>query len=372
MTEKSNKAESSSTGKSVVKTDSGEKNEKLKSPEATIESSTKAKTKKETIKQGYPVSKMALLSLFLVLFVGGVAGYEFYLLQNQSKQDSELISSQNTLQSRLNRLEQEIQSTRSSLTAEDETLKAKLDVVTASLGRTTMAWRLAEVEYLLTVANHRLNLVHDLKTAIAVFNTADERLVAIGDPGLTSVRKTIANELNVLKNISEPDLTGMALTLGSLASEVERLPLIFKERVDQATGVKQKVKPENWRDIPAAVWEEIKGLVVIRRHQQPTEPLLPPEEAWFLHQNLKLKLEQSQLALLRQDTRLFRINLEEARTWIQLYFDPDSAAVKNTINTLDKMSKIELKPAIPDVSGSLRELRRLLTQRGVTLSKKGE
>lgn len=376
MNTESNQPEKKSTGKGVVKNDdkdSAEKKEDSKKEIAvnkaeTTKEETKKKSRPVSKKQKHPISKTALLSLLLVLIVGGVAGYEFYLLENQAKRDSDLSQSQQSLQSSISKLEQEIQQTRSSLTADNKALQASMDTVSAKLGRTTTAWRLAEVEYLLTVANHRLNLVQDRPTAIAVFETADERLKAIGDPGLMSVRKAIANELNLLRSISEPDLTGMALSLSSLANEVEKMPLIFKERVDLATGEEQKAKPESWREIPAAMWEEIKGLVVIRRHTQPTEPLLPPTEAWFLHQNLRLKLEQAQLALLRRDTALFRKNIEEASVWIQTFFDGDSAAVKNATTTLDSLAKVELKLNIPDVSGSLRELRRLLTQRGVVLN----
>jgi uroporphyrin-3 C-methyltransferase len=164
----------------------------------------------------------------------------------------------------------------------------------------------------------------------------------------------------------------MALSLSTLASDVEKLPLIFKERVDLALGDKQKSKPESWRELPEAIWEEIKGLVVVRRHQQPTEPLLPPAEAWFLQQNLRLKLEEAQLALLRRETSLFRSKLEEARVWIVTFFDNDSPAVNNATSTLKSLAQVELKINIPDVSGSLRELRRLLTQHGVGLDKKTE
>lgn len=336
-------------------------------PDASKETRSKKPARRST--KTNPLSKTALLALLLVLGVGTVAGYEFFLLQNQTTQITELSQSQQSLLNRIEKQEQELERARQRLTAENETLKNTMNTVSAQLGRTTIAWRLAEVEYLLTVANHRLNLVQDRVTAIAVFETADERILAIGDPGLLSVRQSIANELNQLRSLSEPDLTGMALSLSSLARDVDKMPLVFKERVALATGEKQKAKPDNWRQIPAAMWEEIKGLVVIRRHQQPTEPLLPPTEAWFLHQNLRLKLEQAQLALLRRDTNLFRKNLEDASAWIQTFFDSDSATVKNASSIVDTLARVELKLDIPDVSGSLRELRRVLKQRGVAMNK---
>jgi len=349
MTSDPNNTEIQPAGKHAAKNDTG--------------SSEKKRRKRETTKQHYPLSKTGLLALFFVLLVGAGAGYEYFLLQLQAKQDSNLQASQLALNSRIDTLEQELQSTHTLLEEADKALKSELDTVAETLGRTTLAWRLAEIEYLLTVANHRVILVQDYKTAIAAFQTADQRLSAIEDPGLTSIRKEIANELSLLRSMTEPDLTGMAISLESVANEVEKFPLLFKERVDQATGLKQKARPESWRDMPSAVWEEIKGLVVVRKHQQPSEPLLPPEEAWFLKQNLRLKLEQAQLALLRKDTNLFRSKLENAHKWIQTFFDQDSTAVKNALNLLENLTSVELQLDIPDVSGSLRELRSVMAQR---------
>lgn len=364
MVKKSKQLENKTTDTNAVEKVPAEKTEGENAKQESRKE-TKKKSSTRVKKEKKPVSKIAVFAFFLVLLVGSAAGYEYYLLQIQINQSSKLSRAQTISQTRIDKLEQQLQATRQSLETENNTLKAKMDVVSEKLGRTTTAWRLAEVEYLLTVANHRLNLVHDRKTAITIFETADERLVAIGDPGLMSVRKTIAGELTSLRSISEPDITGMALSLSSLAKDIEKLPLIFKERVDLALGDKQKSKPESWRELPEAIWEEIKGLVVIRRHEQPTEPLLPPAEAWFLQQNLRLKLEEAQLALLRRETSLFRNKLQEARIWIETFFDNDSAAVKNAASTLKSLDQVELEVKLPDVSGSLRELRRLLTQRGV-------
>jgi uroporphyrin-3 C-methyltransferase len=343
---------------------------------------TKNKSTSKPKAERPPFSKTALLGLVIALAASGAAGYEFYLLRLQAKQNASFQQAQNSASTRINGLEQELQATRQAMAGEvaarekveneQSALKTVMDSISARLGRTSTAWRLAEVEYLLTVANHRLTLAQDRNTAIAIFVSADERIKAIGDPRLVKIRKEIADELNALRSVSEPDLDGMALNLGSLAENVDKLPLIHKERVDAALDKIGKKAPENWRDIPAAVWKDIKSLVVVRRHQQPTEPLLPPKESWFLYQNLRLKIEQARLALMRQDTPLFRQYLEEASGWIKMFFDEESTAVKNTQNTLSSLTKVELKPAMPDVSGSLRDLRQLLANNNIVLGKKAD
>src|SRR5258706_4113730 len=43
------------------------------------------------------------------------------------------------------------------------------------------------------------------------------------------------------------------------------------------------------------VWKEIRQLVVVRKVEAPEPPLLPPQQAWFLRENLKLRLLNARL-----------------------------------------------------------------------------
>lgn len=331
----------------------------------TSKAQTKNPAKKKTAFTTTIVSLIALCAL-------GLAGYDFWFLQKQIPVVSHAIETQNSLQTRIDQLEQNLQLANSGLSkeiearkseqAEHQALSSAMQELSAKLGRSTVAWRMAEVEYLLTVANHRLILAQDRETAIAIFETADNRLKAIGDTALLKVRKAIAVELSALRGMPEVDIPGLALRVGSIADSVAQLPLLDKKRIAVAMTDDTKNKSNKWQDILTAMWNDLKSLVQVRRHQQPTEPLLPPSEAWFLYQNLTLKLEQARLAVLRRDTDLFRQYINEAVSWMANYFESESPAVKSSEDTLKTMLNIELHPAVPDVSGSLRLLREVMKQ----------
>ncbi|MDG4870105.1 uroporphyrinogen-III C-methyltransferase, partial [Guyparkeria sp. 1SP6A2] len=51
--------------------------------------------------------------------------------------------------------------------------------------------------------------------------------------------------------------------------------------------------------------EELKDLVVIRQHDEALETLITPEQESYLRQSLRLILEQSQLALLKEEPELY-------------------------------------------------------------------
>ncbi len=334
----------------------------------------KKKTKKvKPKKEKQSISKIALFALLVAVFASVGIGYEYVLLQEQQQLTARILSFQNKLEQDVKNTSQALdRESRARKNSENEFLsfKTSIEAVATKLGRTSNEWRMAEVEYLLTIANHRLTLAHDRVTAMAIFENADQKIKQLGDPALLKIRKLIKEELLLLNAVKEPDLAGMALSLGSLAAKVEDLPLVDKERVAVATGQIKDQAPESWQDIPAVVWKDIKSLVVVRRHKQPIEPLLPPAESWFLVQNLRLKLEQARLALLRGDTNLFRQNLNEANSWMSTYFNEESPGVINALKQTSELSKIELRPAIPDVSGSLRQLRSLLVERGVKFGSK--
>ncbi len=377
MTEKNNQSKkqpSNEVGTTDVNSDDENSSSALKGDVLKKQVKKESKKKSKPKRERRPLSKTALLALLIAVLGSASMGYEYFLLQEQQHLSIKLLNS--TLDSQ-DRLKQVLKNTRQELVAESQarkkseaefaSFKIGMEAVATKLGRTSNEWRLAEVEYFLTIANARLTLAHDRITAIAIFKTADQRIKELGDPALLKIRKLIKDELILLHAVKEPDLAGMALSLSSLATEVERLPLVDIERVAVATGQIKDQAPENWQDIPAAVWKDIKSLVVVRRHQQSTEPLLPPAESWFLVQNLRLKLEQAQLALLRGETTLFRQNLKEANSWMSTYFNEESAGVINALKETSALAKIELRPPIPDVSGSLRQLRSLLVERGVKI-----
>ena len=207
---------------------------------------------------------------------------------------------------------------------------------------------------------------------IAIFSTADERIKAMGDPGLIPIRKAISDELSALSSVNEPDIEGVALRLGSLASAVDNLPLIDKERIATAIRQSEETQSLTWKDIPKAVWNDIKSMVQVRRHEQPVEPLLPPAESWFLYQNLRLKLEQARLAVLRRDTALFKQYLADSSAWVKMFFDQEAGEVISAAELIDSLESIELKPAYPDVSNSLRVLRAYMREQRIAVKKSSQ
>jgi len=231
-------------------------------------------------------------------------------------------------------------------------------------GKDPLLWRVAEVEYLLSVANHGLVLERNVSTALTALQDADKRLLRIADPGLIPVREKISQEIHQLEILALPDLAGIAAQLNSLAEDLTQLP--FTQTVHDADALAAKQSSEEYSGIGHAikqVWGDlVNGLFKVQRTDQPIQPLLPPDEKQYLLHNLRLKLEQARIALLQRQTAMFHNHLQEIEQWLHQYFDPSAATVQALLKTIQSYASVELNPQLPDISGSLRTLHTWMEQ----------
>lgn len=243
-----------------------------------------------------------------------------------------------------------------------------LGVLRAQLGSSQRDWTLAEVQYLLQVANQRLQLMHDAATASAALASADRRLQSLADPGFNVVREQIAQELTALNAVASPDLAGIALTLESLARQIEQMPLKDAQpRRSAAEQDRDAVSPapvDDWTRLPRLVWEELRRLVVVRRNEAPVGPMLAPEHQFFLNENLRLQLRSARLAALQGEAANYRASLNTATAWLDEHFSADAPRVAAARAELERLAGIDVRPALPDISGSLRLLRQQMQVTG--------
>jgi len=244
------------------------------------------------------------------------------------------------------------------LSRQAEIMQLAVDQVSQKIGRTNNQWQLAEAESLMRIANQRLSLNRDINTAISALQQADQKLLQSGNLGLTDIRNALAEEINQLKSVNLPDITGMAATLQSLSQQVSQLkPAGASLTRSSADSANDSGQAERSLDtLLEDTWKGFKELVVVRKHEQPVSAMLPPSQQYFLYQNLQLQLETARLALLRRETVIFHSSLDTAMEWINSFFDSKEAAASNMLNTLQTLKTTELAPAVPNITTSLQQL----------------
>jgi uroporphyrin-3 C-methyltransferase len=222
-------------------------------------------------------------------------------------------------------------------------------------------WLLAEAEYYMQIANAQLQLGNNPRLAMLALGMADERVVQMANPGLTDVRRAIADELAALEVMEKPDIEGAALTLASLSRVVESLPLYSIDRA--ADGDDAEIDPE--LSGTERAWESVKGamsgLVRVTPPDEETRALLTPDAAQLIRSNLALQLQAARLALLRSEQAIFEQSLDDAVALIGDYFDTSSAQVDSALQTIGEIRGSMAAGSPPDISESLRLLRQYRT-----------
>jgi len=244
-------------------------------------------------------------------------------------------------------------------------LEAQMTSMQGISDETRKRWIMSEVEYYLQIANARLQLAGDVKSTISALRLADGRLSAMDDPTMLEIRRVIRSELTDLGAVNIPDIQGIALTLSSLGTRIGQLPLSRSVTKETDSSAAQTAEGEDgWDRAVSKVGAAFKDIVSVRKTDQQITPLLSVSEEFFLRRNLELKIEAARLALLHGDETNFRESLRSARGWLGQYFDTSDSATSNTIETLAGLEMQSIKPALPDISGSLGLLRTLPVNSG--------
>lgn len=245
------------------------------------------------------------------------------------------------------------------LDREQQALDQRLSLVATMVGRSEEGWSLSEVQYLLRIANQRLLLQRDLGTATVALRSADARLLELADPHYLVVREKIAEELEALGAVPAVDREGIHASLTAWLKRVDELPVPgsdYQPRDWSAARAAPEANVSHWSELPGLVWTAISDLFRLRHHEQPVTPMLPPEREYFLRENLRLQLATARLALLRDDAVQYRGALNTARGWVGEHFDRHSAAAEALLVQLEKLAALEIRPDLPDISGSLSVL----------------
>lgn len=218
-----------------------------------------------------------------------------------------------------------------------------------------MQWALAEIRYLLNLANQRALLANDTQGAKLALSLADQQIRELGDYRMQPLRELIAEEELALEAAGETDVAGIAADLLGLIKAIDSLRVI--------TGPQQTFLDENatntaeqsgWREAMAEMWTQIRSLVVIRQQQDAPAAVLMPEQRYFLYQNLRLQLETARFAALSGNQRMFEQSLQAASSWLEQYFVGDHRDAM--LDTIQAMQRQPISIETPDISGSLRWL----------------
>lgn len=225
-------------------------------------------------------------------------------------------------------------------------------------GNRAQEYLLAEVEYLLRIAIQRIQAGRDVATGLSLMLSADQTLSAADDAELFPIRRALATDIAALRALPAIDRDGLYLELAAAADRIDRLSMSPIELAEAPAG---KVAEDD-----QGLMQTLSSFVTVRQRANPIDPLPTPTEAVYARQNLRLMLEQAQLALLDENSVTWQSTLERAQAWANRYF-LDDAEQQSLMTTLARLQGLPVAQDIPRVGAALAELKALQKQRDEAL-----
>jgi uncharacterized protein HemX len=213
-------------------------------------------------------------------------------------------------------------------------------------------WTLAEIEQVLLTAAQQLQLAGNVKAAIIALEGADTRLQRLNKPQFTALRRAIAADLANLRAVPSLDEVGASARIEALVARIASWPLASAQGSEAAPAARVSVVSSLGQEL----WAELKRLVRIRRVDGNEAVLLPPDQAYFLRENLRLRLLSARLALLGQDQPAFQADLRAASDMLARYFNTRDAGVAAAQKEIARLASLLIASKLPGIDASLAAL----------------
>lgn len=234
--------------------------------------------------------------------------------------------------------------------AETTIQRSQLEDLIQSLARSRDENVLADMEAAVRVALQQTAITGSAEPLVLALRQAEERLARVNQPRLERVRRAVAQDLERTRTAGVADISVLSLKLDELIRQVDDLPLLSaperRRAARQADDAAPAARPPmaapaasaaapgwtqewaaRWGFLSEHVWNEVRSLVRVTRIDQPEAMLVAPDQAFFLRENVKLRLLNARLALLSRQFEIAQSDLRDAQGALERYFDRSSRRV---------------------------------------------
>ena len=256
--------------------------------------------------------------------------------------------------------------------AESSLQRTQLEDLIQSLARSRDENVLADVEAAVRVALQQAAITGSAEPLISTLKQADERMARFGQPRLERVRRAVAQDLERARAAGGTDIPLLSIRLDEVIRQVDELPLLSALDRRAATRPAAPARPAasaasgaagwadglggRWQAALDQLWEEARSLVRVTRIDMPEAMLVAPEQAFFLRENLKLRLLNARLALLSRQFDVAQSDLRDAQSALERYFDRSSRRVTSAIDGVRQISGQARTIAVPRPDATLAAL----------------
>jgi len=267
---------------------------------------------------------------------------------------------------------------------EAQSQQLALEQLYQDLSKNRDEWALTEIEQVLSTASQQLQLAGNVPGALIALQNADRSLSRSDKPQFITIRRAIARDTDKLKALPSVDSVGVALRLDNVIAQIDTLPMLSDEKptlpappekkarlakvVHDKQGKPVKVEEpatnpwlqalqDGWTGWSSEMWTDVRQLIRVRNVDTPEALMMSPTQAYFMRENLKLRLLNARMALLSRNEGAFRADLIAAQEALTKYFDTRARSTQTVQALLRQVQSSNLAVEMPTLSDSLNAVR---------------
>jgi uroporphyrin-3 C-methyltransferase len=264
--------------------------------------------------------------------------------------------------------------------------RSQLEELMLSVSRSRDDNLVQDLESALRLGLQQSQLTGSVAPLLGALQAADQRIARAAQPRLNPVQRAVQRDMERVRSAAVADVPSVVLRLDELARQVDswpvanqvgitatKVPTAGRDAAEPAAGTPPSASvthgtPEEvaaeqqqasadtvaesaseppagwaarWRDRWDRAWRDVvlasRDLVRVSRIDRPEAALLAPEQAYFLRENLKLKLLNARLGLLARQPESAVADLISAEAALGRYFSTEAPSVVSARAALTKL-----------------------------------
>ncbi|OGV28088.1 MAG: hypothetical protein A3E88_05370 [Legionellales bacterium RIFCSPHIGHO2_12_FULL_35_11] len=309
------------------------------------------------------IVKIAYFSITIILAITGSIFYTNYQLAKHDKDLSQKLNQieihQVEMQSNLNQSSERIAN---EIQQKLKNIKQTLNSAIQEKWYQTNDWVMLKAKYYLELAAINAKWTDDYLTSSQLLEEADIMLKNIPGDKIVDIRQKIAAELLAINKINKVDHVKILSTISAIQKDLPSISTQTFKAVKQENAIQTKSK--DWQEHFQNNLKKLSKIVIIKNNSDKLNSLLlTPQYLQTLTENIRLNLQQAQLAVIEQDQEVYELAIQQALDNIKRGYISETTETKSVIEKLTELLSYSIKNPKPEIGVSLTMLNSIINNK---------
>ena len=203
---------------------------------------------------------------------------------------------------------------------------------------------LDEIEYGLHIGYLQLLATNNVQNAFSILKFVQKHLDQFTQSDLAPLKQSVALAIEQLKSSPLLDMSSLVEKFAALTENVDNLPFladVYFQSKENHKQLKKMLKGPSYQRVWDQFMQTLKSGIQVRRLDKIDPILVTADQAFFIRENLKLRLLIARVALMQQRSDTFAESLQEVQHTVKVYFDGQSKITQKFLDILEKLISLD-------------------------------